>query len=144
MVGNPLTHALGKDEKNPAITSQSAKANAGATPSTDEELDKLERSNTPQDLPRAMDGSGKKWSLSVEGFYWGMFQLLRKLASDSNQMKEAEKQFEAKVRSSGIVEPGRVANDYTPGGGLARDSQYHSCPVKCGCMRHSIPPGTLR
>jgi hypothetical protein len=92
-VRNGLVHALAQ-EKESDYHIAILKGKREKTPWTIDELDSLERSETrPDCLSPAITGAGKRWSVSVEGFYWGMFQLLRKLARDGNQMKEAEKRL---------------------------------------------------
>ena len=61
---------------------------------TQDELDDIVRSaNRPQYLPLPLVGSDKDWSLCVESLYWGVFQLLRRLAADVSQMQRAEKRL---------------------------------------------------
>jgi hypothetical protein len=98
LIRNPLAHALGVDkEVGYEITikkSKPRKKGKKARGWTDSELKAIEKSEVhPKGLPLALDGSGKTWSLSVEAFYWGVFQLLRRLAKDKGQMQDAEQRF---------------------------------------------------
>jgi hypothetical protein len=98
-VRNPLAHALGEDKK-PGYTVRIRKSKEDPPGSgthvgvTDAQLRQLEAAAArPADLKLAIDGAGKSWDFRVENFYWGVFQLLRRLAKDMSQMAAAQARF---------------------------------------------------
>jgi hypothetical protein len=98
-VRNPLAHALGEDKK-PGYKIHIRKCKKSPhdsgkyVPWTDAELTEIERTEArPANLSLAVDGTGKTWEFRVEPFYWGIFQLLRRLAKDAEQMTEAQVRF---------------------------------------------------
>jgi hypothetical protein len=95
-VRNPLAHSLGmgkrSDRSIEAAKCKKDKDN-NIVAWTDSELDAIERSDDLDNVPVALERTGKKWKLNVEHFYLGLFKLLRRLAKNKTQMREAQKRF---------------------------------------------------
>lgn len=97
LVRNSINHALAADYPDHRIAIRKGRPCTMAVTRegwTQDELDDIVRSaNRPQYLPLPLVGSDKDWSLCVESLYWGVFQLLRRLAADVSQMQRAEKRL---------------------------------------------------
>lgn len=85
VVRNPLTHALGLLETN-SVRTVIAKSPLGETQI--EHLEKSEARPAGVPPPIACDRSTGN-VVSVSGLYWGVFQMLRRLTTDRNQMDRA-------------------------------------------------------
>jgi hypothetical protein len=60
-------------------------------PLTQGQIEELERSpNRPQWLSLAVECDDRTNKINVEGLYWGVLDLVRKLAEDTEQMKATE------------------------------------------------------
>jgi hypothetical protein len=91
-VRNPLTHALGLDEK-PGLDIGIGKMRK---PLSKRELAQMEKSPIrPANIKPAISGHGGKWLLSVEGLHYAVFRLFWNLAQDTAQMDAAERRFGA-------------------------------------------------
>jgi hypothetical protein len=91
----PMAHALGLHEPPPRKLGI-----AKGSPLTQEQLNVAASSDVrPAFIPLAIARRAKseKWSFSVEGFWWGVFAMLRALANDANQMLKADARFLAKT-----------------------------------------------
>jgi hypothetical protein len=98
-VRNPLAHALGENKK-PGYTIRIRKSKEDPPGSgthvglAGAQLTQLEMATArPADLKLAIDGAGKTWDFRVESFYWGVYQLLLRLAKDISQMAAAQTRF---------------------------------------------------
>ena len=82
---NPLAHSLGRQTKTslPVLIAKNR--------SEKDRIEELQQSTKrPESVPLAVRGDASKgYVLSVEGLYWGVIQMLRKLAEDTEQMHEA-------------------------------------------------------
>lgn len=95
-VRNPLAHRLGVGKKNdPRVLTAKCKKdkNKHTVAWSEEELDAIERSDDLNTVPVALKRKGDKWILVVEHFYLGLFKMLRRLAKDETQMREAQNRF---------------------------------------------------
>ncbi len=91
----PMAHALGLHEPPPKKLGISK-----GSPLTQDQLNEAALSDSrPAFIPLAITRRAKsqKWVFSVEGFWWGVFAMLRALANDTNQMSRADAQFKAKT-----------------------------------------------
>jgi hypothetical protein len=91
-VRNPLTHALGVDDK------PGYKITIGKRPKplTKRDLTEVEKAPTrPTKIKPVLTGSGTTWVLSVEGLYHAVFRLLWNLAQNTAQMDGAQNRFTA-------------------------------------------------
>lgn len=88
LVRNPLAHALGVLKKG------SVPLAIEKGPLTEAQLAEIENATTrPASVPQAVRKEGARYVLSVAGLYWGVFQMLRGLASNAKQMQQAEKRL---------------------------------------------------
>jgi hypothetical protein len=82
VIRNPLTRSLGVLEEGFIQTS----INKDDPPLTQGQIEELERSpNRPQWLSLAVECDNRTNKINVEGLYWGVLNLVRKLAEDTNK-----------------------------------------------------------
>lgn len=101
----PMAHALGLHEPPPRRLGI-----AKGTPLTQEQLDVAASSCFRPafiSLAIARRAKSEKWVFSIEGFWWGVFTMLRALANDVDQMTKADARFRAKkyihTRPSSVI-----------------------------------------
>lgn len=88
LVRNPLAHSLAVLKKG------SFKVLFKKAPLTEAKLQEIEKSNVrPNWVPQAVTSDPKGHLVSVGGLYWGVFNLVRRLAQDTKQMQKAEERF---------------------------------------------------
>jgi len=90
LIRNPLAHSLGVLKKGVMPIS------IEKSPLGENQLENIEYSEMrPTWVPLAITylSVERKNLLSVSGLYWGVFQLLKRIARDEKQMQEAEKRF---------------------------------------------------
>jgi hypothetical protein len=93
-VRNPMTHAIGLDEK-PGLDIAIGK---NPKPLSKRELAQMEKApNRPASITPALVGGGNKWQLWVEGLHYAVFRMFWNLAQDRGQMVAAEARFAAGV-----------------------------------------------
>jgi hypothetical protein len=95
LVRNPLAHALGEhDTPEDEVIIRKTGLKEKGKPLTEGELDELERSPTrPSWVPLGVYYKDKRWNISAEGFYRGVFHMIWNLAKDADQMSRAERRF---------------------------------------------------
>jgi hypothetical protein len=88
LVRNPLAHSLGVLKKGSLPLS----IKKGAL--TEARLQELENASVrPNWVPLAVTGNSRAYVLSVVGLYWGVFDLVRRLAQSTKQMQQAEERI---------------------------------------------------
>ncbi len=95
LVRNPLTHALGEhDTPDDEVILRKTSLKEKGKSLTESDLDELERSPTrPAWVPQGVYYKDKRWNISAEGFYRGVFHMIWNLAKDADQMRWAERRF---------------------------------------------------
>ena len=87
-IRNPLAHSLGVSKKG------SFKVFIKKGPLTEAKLQKIEKSSVrPNWVPQTVTSDPKGYVVSMGGLYWGVLNLVRRLAQDTKQMQKAEERI---------------------------------------------------